>query len=191
MNMGPLSKHHIKYLQTRHFNHERLIKLWGLRATKTVTSQGWAWRIVTPIRDPAGDVVGYTGRSINPDKRPRWRTTDHEGLSEDPKRLLYGIERVKDRILLVEGPSDVWRMGPGAVACFGIDWTPEQANIIRTIPHRFIMFDPETLAQRKAKQLASWLSFYPGETELITGLGCDPGDLSQKEAVEIRKDLGF
>ena len=93
--------------------------------------------------------------------------------------------------MVTEGIFDVWRMGIGSIGLFGIDWKQEQASILKKFTHRFIMFDPETQAQKRAKELASWLSPFPGETEIITGLKTDPGDLSQTKADNIMKKLGF
>jgi hypothetical protein len=91
--------------------------------------------------------------------------------------------------VFVEGATDVWRLGVGAVAVLGIDWKKEQVAILKNFSRRFVMFDPEPLAQKRAEKLAESLSLYGGETEVITGLKCDPGDLPQDEADQIMKEL--
>jgi len=53
------------------------------------------------------------------------------------------------------------------------------------------MFDPEIKAQKKAEELANWLSAIPGDTEIISGLQSDPGGLSQEEADEIMLELNL
>jgi len=83
------------------------------------------------------------------------------------------------------------RMGIGSVSIMGIDWKIEQAFILKDFKYRFIMFDPEPKAQKQAQKLAAWLAPFPGETEIISGLKTDPGDLSQEEANKFMKELGF
>ena len=185
-----LGKFHQRYLIERNFDPKHLTKEWDLCSTGSA-SKDWKWRIIAPIRNTDHSIIGYTGRCLNNHKKPRWKVSNNKDLAEDPKKLLYGIEKVKDSVLIVEGVSDVWRMGPGSVALMGIDWTVEQASILRKIPKRFVMFDPETNAQMQADKLAKWLSPFPGETEIICGLSTDPGGLSPKEADNIAKELGI
>jgi hypothetical protein len=122
---------------------------------------------------------------------PRYRTLENEDSLENPRSLLYGEQRAGDRIIVVEGPSDVWRLGNGAVATMGTGWTTEQATRIARFKWRFIMFDNEVIAQRKARELASEVSAAPGETEIITGIGTDPGDFTSDEVLKLRRELGF
>ena len=184
------SKAHKRYLKQRRFNPTNLIKEWNLKATKGLSGK-WSWRIIAPIYNSFWITVGYTGRAVHLDIKPKWKMSNNKDMSEDPKKLLYGIEKVSDRVLIVEGVGDVWRMGPGAVATLGIDWKVEQAFQLKNIPYRFIMFDSEIQAQKKAKELANWLAPFSGETEIISGLNTDPGNMSQKEANRLMKELEF
>jgi len=188
--MEAVSRVHKKYLERKNFDPEIIIEEWELMGTKGL-SEGWSWRLIAPICDMRGTITGYAGRSLSEDVKPRWKFSRNSEMSDDPKKMLYGIDKVQDSVLIVEGVSDVWRFGPGAVATFGIDWKVEQAHILRQFTHRFIMFDPEPQAQANAKALAEWLSPFGGETEIISGLKSDPGDLSQTRADKIKKELGI
>jgi len=190
LHMESLSKIHRQYLKKRGFIPSKLAQEWSLSGTKGL-SGSWSWRVITPIFNVSWQIVAYIGRAINPETKPKWKISHNEEMSEEPKKLLYGIQKIKDRVLIVEGPSDVWRMGPGAVAVLGINWKEEQAFILKNVSHRFIMFDPEKEAQKQAEKLAAWLAPFPGETEIISGLKTDPGDLNQDEANKIMKELGF
>jgi len=185
-----LYKEHKKYLTDRNFNPEKLESEWELSSTKSLSGE-WRWRIITPLKNMESEIVGYTGRAIGLLTKPKWKTSSNEELTDDPKKLIYGIEKINDRVLIVEGPSDVWRMGPGTVGLLGIDWSVEQAHILRRIPHRYIMFDSEPVAQARARQLARWLSPFPGDTEIITGIKKDPGSISDECAYNIMRDLSF
>lgn len=188
--LEPLRPIHRKYLLKRNFNVTAVEEEWELRSTIGFSGE-WSWRIVTPVKNSLGKIVAYTGRALRDEVNPRWKMSADEEIAEDPKKLIYGIEKAKDRILIVEGISDVWRMGPGAVALMGINWKEEQAHILKDYLYRAIMFDPEKEAQRQAQDLANWLAPFKGETEIITDLSSDPGDLSQKEADHIMKELGI
>jgi DNA primase len=143
------------------------------------------------VKNSEGSIISYQGRAISPSQKPRYKNIENEKMAQDPLEQLYGIEKIRDAAIIVEGPTDVWRLGPGAVATFGIDWSMSQANILRKIPRRYIAFDPDERAQQRALQLAEWLSYYPGETEIIEGLDCDPGDHPEDEAQKIMEDLGI
>jgi len=188
--MGPLGRPHLRYLEKRGFTPGDLVEEWGLEGTQHLSGP-WSWRVVAPVKDRENHIVAYVGRSILQNGKPKYKMTDEEDILVDPKTLLYGIEKVQKKVLVVEGPADVWRMGPGAVALLGIDWKREQAAILRDIPERYIMLDPESLAQRRARRLAEWLGIFPGITEILTDLSTDPGGLSPQRALGIRKVLGF
>jgi len=189
--MEPLSKVHKQYLADRKFDYKKLVDEWNIQGTKNLSNEGWWWRIIAPVNNVSGSTVAYTGRALRPSVLPRWKFSREEEMSEDPKKLIYGIDKVQDRVLIVEGVSDVWRLGPGSAALLGIDWKVEQVFILKNYKHRFIMFDPEPEAQKRAVGLANWLAPFPGNTEIITGIGSDPGDLKQKEADNIMKELEF
>jgi len=136
-------------------------------------------------------VISYTGRSIA-DIKPRYYTLELEKCLRHPKDVLYGEPLARsDAVIVVEGPVDVWRIGPGAIATLGTGWTTEQAKRIADHERRFICFDNEIKAQGSAMKLAQWLSALPGITEIITGLDTDPGDLSTDQVRELRAELGL
>ena len=78
-------------------------------------------------------------------------------------------------------------MGPGFVATMSMDWREEQADKLRRFKRRFIIYDPEETATKKAMALAEWLSMFPGETEVISDLPSDPGSLTDKYVRKLRK----
>jgi hypothetical protein len=115
---------------------------------------------------------------------------DEDLMLQDSRSLLYGIHKATtNRVVVVEGPADVWRIGPGAVATLGISWKVPQACILRQFRYRYILFDPETKAQSKARELADWLAGFSGHTEIIDGLETDPGAMPRKDIAIIRKTL--
>jgi len=190
--LGPLKQSHRNFLLEKNFDPVYLEMIWGLKGTGHLSLE-WNFRIVAPIHNKKKEIVAYTGRTLSKDVKPKWKTSHKEDTKGDHRALLYGIEYTdKEKgVLIVEGPSDVWRMGMGCVGVLGTSWKEEQAAILRYYKRRFIYFDPEPTAQKKAEELANWLSVFPGETEIIGGVDCDPGDLPQDEANNIMIELGL
>ncbi len=187
---GPLNQVHHKYLQKRGFDSHQLEEDYDLLGTRH-TGDAWAWRIIIPVKNQEGRVVAYQGRSIG-DAQPKYKFTEDAKCLEDPHTLIYGLDRIDgETIIIVEGVPGVWRIGPGAVATFGIDWKRPQANILRAIPRRFVLFDPEPAAQKRARQLAEYLCIFPGETTILEGFATDPGEFSLGKVLGLRKFTGL
>jgi hypothetical protein len=104
------------------------------------------------------------------------------------KDLLYGSDYATDVAIVVEGPSDVWAIGPGAVGTFGTQVTPAQLYKISLYPVRALCFDNEPLAQQRARKLGQALSLLPGETHIIRlETGKDPSCANKQEIAELRE----
>lgn len=187
---GELSRPHQRYLEGRGFDSAALAERWSIQSSGRLGGR-WAWRVIIPIRNGDERIVAYQGRAIG-DVKPKYRMTDESECLEDPTGFLYGIERADgESVIIVEGVPGVWRLGPGCVATLGIDWKKQQANRLRRFKNRFILFDPEPVAQRQAETLAAHLSLFPGSTEIITGFTTDPGDFTEKRAARVRRELGL
>lgn len=190
---GKLKPIHWKYLtEGRGFTRKRAESIaedWELLGTCHLSGK-WNWRIISPIRNKDEKTVAYVGRSLDPKSELKYKVTEDELCLEEPRSFLYGIDKVPgDSVIVVEGPGDAWNVGHGAVATQGIDWTPQKANKIRQFKRRAIMYDPEPKAQERAQELAEWLSYFPGETEIIDDLPSDPGSLSEKRIKKLRRLL--
>ena len=186
---APLTKRHKKYLRNRGFRPMQLAKDWGLTGTEHLSGP-WNWRVIIPIHNQFGEIIAFQGRTLNETTKPKYKVSDDADILEDPKGMLYGHHKAMgDSVLIVEGVTGVWKFGPGAVATLGIDWSAEQANKLRQYSKRYLMFDPEPLAQKRAEKLAKWLSMYSGTTEILEEMPCDPGDLLDEEAQEILSEL--
>lgn len=183
-NMGPLSEQHKKYLKDRGFDPKQLEQEWNLQGTQHLSSS-WNWRIIIPIYNEINQIVAYQGRIIRENISPKYKFSNSKNILCNPNSMLYGIHKIKNSksVIIVEGVTGVWRIGPGSVATFGINWHIEQANILRKFQNRYILFDPEIQAQKKAHELAHWLSLFPGNTEIISGFDTDPGELSEKNII--------
>ena len=187
----PFSLAHKKYLRRRGFNTTALKRDWGLKGTRHLSGE-WNWRIIIPIHNQDGKIVSYQGRAIKEGVKPKYKFIPKKDMLQDPKSLLYGLHKMDGSfVIIVEGVTGVWKLGTGTVATLGMDWKIPQAEILRRFKRRFILFDPGQQAQRKAYELAKWLSFFPGETEILDGFTHDPGEMREEEIKNFRKELDF
>lgn len=183
-------KRHKEYLESRNFDAQRIIDIWDLRATGKRGK--YSERIVAPITY-RNKLMSYHARSIVPDLEPRYMACEQINERREHNYCLYGIDHAVGRsVLVLEGIADVWRMGIGSVAVFGISFTHTQVMMLyQNFENIFIMFDEtEEQAQTRAKELAHTLSTMGKNAEHITlGIDHDPGDLSDADARYIMRDL--
>lgn len=185
-----LTPTHKKYLRTRGYQVGKLVRNWGLKSTGPLGP--YKHRIVVPIMF-AGRVVSFTCRAVNPVAELKYKACRLEDEVLYHKSVLYGIDMLPYRTgVIVEGPPDVWRLGPGAVATFGIEFTPDQAMCAAIhLDKAFIFFDPERQAQIQAEKLGMALSALGVAVELLIAPTehPDPGDMPQDEADGLMADL--
>ena len=109
-------------------------------------------RLIFPIQDLSGRVVGFGGRLLGPGE-PKYLNSPESPVFSKGK-LLYGLHWAKqaarrdERILVVEGYFDVVRLiGAGiesAVAPMGTALTEDQAKLVRRYTTRvFLLYDSD------------------------------------------------
>jgi len=187
---GPLKTRHRKYLHSRGFP-ETIAFQWGLVGTTHLGGK-WQWRIIAPVRVNRRYVT-YQGRDITGrQSRVRWLSPDPEHEEVPIKETLYGLHlATRTRpLLVVEGPADVWRMGPGAVATYGVSVTQAQRRLLRR--HRaglVIAFDPDVHARQRARRLADALADHVPVTILEEDDYEDLAAMPQCEADKLKKEI--
>lgn len=183
-------KKHRRYLENKNFDPDYLIDSWNLRATGTLGT--YKNRIIAPIYYK-NKFMSYQARTIFGEVEPRYKACEMENERRHHKYCLYGLDLVAGKsVLVVEGISDVWRMGIGSVATFGIKYTDVQILLLtKHFDNIFILFDPqEEAAQIQAKKLTRELAAMGKEAETIVyDSDCDPGSLSNKDARYIMREL--
>ena len=201
---GPLGNNHIRYLQERGFDPDLLIKIWQLKGTgpisKLSTGSGadekiinYKHRIIIPyIWD--GKEVSFDSRSIsiNGSDKTRYIACPKDRELIPHKEILYGKQECwKDSIIVVEGPTDVWRFGTNACCTSGIKFTPKQVRVLaNTFKRIFVYFDDEPQAIAQAKKLVNELRFRNVEAIFIESIiSNDPGSMKQEDADYLVKQL--
>ncbi len=179
---------HSDYLLSRNFS-LNLIKKYDLYSCHMLGK--YKYRIICPVIED-GRIVNFTAMAVS-GQSPKYLHCPNEEAIIPMKECLYNIDSVGKTIIIVEGVTDVWRLGDGAVATMGIEFTTEQINVLakREINRCFVMFDAEDLAQKKAVKLATALSSFIKEVDIISLEKGDPGDLTEEEVQEIRKETGI
>ena len=187
---APMTERHKNYLRKRNFDPDDLEKTWGILGTGPVGE--YRHRIIVPItRD--GVLVSYQGRDITDKSEIKYMACKLELEVIHHKDTLYGIDQVPGQcVVIVEGVTDVWRLGKGAVCTFGTSYLPSQVEVL--LDHFstfFVLFDAESAAQKAALELAHRLTATGKIVERLRLEEGDPGGLSQSNADDIMKQLGF
>lgn len=115
-------------------------------------------RVIFPIKDPLGRVVGFAGRVLD-DALPKYLNTPETELFRK-STLLYGLDRARTAIretgevVVVEGYMDVLALHQvgftNAVAALGATLTSEQAEALARLDARRVLlaFDADEAGQR-------------------------------------------
>lgn len=185
---GPMGLPHFRYLVDRAFAPEYLAEQFGLLGTGALGP--YKFRIIAPILFN-GELVSYQGRDITDKQSAKYKACPRELERIHHKHIVYAYDMAKQDVLVVEGVTDVWRMGPGSVALFGIKFTPAQVKLLTAFRRVFVWFDEEDPeAEEQNHRLISDLAALGTEAESIrVGIEGDPGDLKQEDADYIMREL--
>jgi DNA primase len=131
-------------------------------------------------------LAGWQARFVGdcPDSVPKYLSC--KGMKKS--QLLYGLPAAlgsQRAVVVCEGPTDVWRLGPGAVALFGKDMSlPQQQLLDRFLPGRPVVVFLDRDAQDNAQELQRTL-LNRGRVTVLAGLPegrDDVGDCTSEEA---------
>jgi len=179
------------YLTTRKFTDNEIEQAGLIKRNERSFYDRFRGRIMFPIRDSAGRVVGFSGRILpeNDDGKAAKYLNSPETAVFNKSRLLYGFDLAKtaikkfDYAVIVEGQMDIIMCHQAGfqnvVATSGTALTPEHLILLRRISNRVIMaFDADKAgynAATKAWQLALSLGMEVKIAEFSEGK--DPAEL--------------
>lgn len=181
---GPLKKPHREYLRGRGFDPDQIAELWQVEGIGLHSRL--AWRLYIPIILD-GQRVSWTTRAIGERVAQRYVAASAQEEAIPSKSLIYGQDYCLHAIVAVEGPTDAWRIGPGAGALMGTAFTSAQVRKLAKFSNRFLIFDNSSEAQARARKLAESLSCFPGTTEVLQIDAKDPGAATPREVALVRK----
>lgn len=176
---------HKRYLKNRGFDYQKIKLQWEIKGIGIASRL--SWRIFIPIHYK-GNIVSWTTRSIT-NNGARYISAAATEEKIPHKSLLYGEDYATHSIIITEGPFDVWKIGPGAVATLGVGYSNAQIEKIIKYPRRAVCFDSDKEAQKRAKKLCDVLSLYKGETFNILLDEKDAGEADESTIKKLRKFL--
>ena len=162
----------------------------------------FAQRIIIPIRDEQGRVIGFAGRRLpGDDKGGKYINPPATPLYEK-NRVLFGLDRARRALragkplILVEGPLDAIALEQfgveGAVASSGTAFTAEQAALMARRSREIspiLLFDGDRAGQEAVEKAAEHLLHHDLNPRVVTlDRGDDPDSWVRRVGEEQAKD---
>ena len=177
------------YLKNRRFKPEYLISKYNLKYGGPLGP--YKFRLIIPFY-LNHKLITFSSLDFTKEQKLKYKHQQIENAVVDPSRMLYNIDSVKDRMILVEGITDVWRIGDGCCSTQGKIITYEQITMIlqKNIKEVLVMFDSD--AVDKSKGAAIQLAGVIPSVEFIEykdlWMG-DPDDLPDNIVRSLRKEF--
>lgn len=182
-DLGPA---HRRYLAGRGFDPDEIAAVWKVQGIGVAAKL--QWRLFVPIHRDR-DVVSWTTRVITDDgpHTDRYRGAKRTQEAIAKHRLLYGEDLARHAVVVTEGPTDCWAIGPGAICTCGVGFSHAQMARISRFPNVAICFDGEPAAQRRARVLADQLAVLGCDVSVVrlrakdaaVAMLTDPGELRE------------
>ena len=151
-------------------------------------------RVLFPISDERGDVVGFGGRVMPGADGPKYLNTSADAKTYDKSRVLYGLHEhrrqiVKEgRAVVCEGYTDVIGCAEAgielAVATCGTALTEDHVRLLKRFSANKLVlaFDADAAGAAAAGRVYAWERKFELEV-LVADLpaGRDPGDLARSD----------
>lgn len=156
-----------------------------------------AKRLIVPIINARGQVIGFGGRVIEKDKFPKYKNTSGTALF-DKRRTIFGLNRIRKlqqsedqkALILVEGYMDVISLTQAgivnSVASMGTALTPEQCKELKRFVNLiYVCFDGDAAGQSATWRSLDLLKEAGLEVKVVSiPDGMDPDDAVKKGGKE-------
>ena len=194
-----LTQGQVEYLRGRGFSPWELMTTWGI---KTAPIFGrWAYRIIIPVT-LGGKPLSFIGLDHTGGQKVKYKAASTEESIRPTSQLLYGWDQIPrgpsgiaqpKSVLITEGVTDVWRMGPGTVATLGMGVSTTQIKglMVLNAERYYIMFDGEPMAVANAHKLGQSLRLAGKNVEVIELDSGDPAELPETEVASIRQEIAL
>lgn len=171
---------------------------------KNVGFDEYRYRIVYPIRDSKGNLVGLSGKNlIRFGDEPKYKFYNKELQEVYPNyrfnksQYLYNMDQVfpkllysskNEEVIIVEGfKACLWLLQHGyknVVALMGVPASKDQINLLRQLSNKFISFlDKDEGGIAATKQIVEELS--SGTVFIVSGDKKQPDDYNETELMEL------
>jgi hypothetical protein len=213
--LGELPGDHpaVRYVESRGFDPAELTHWYRAGYSGGEGRRVWERRLVAPVYCQ-DEEVGWSARAIpghtrltaeRPERNWPWREGKYVNARGFPKSLfVYNLDvagRLPDTVVAVaEGVTDVWRIGPWAVALFGKTLSDAQCRLIceaAAAKRAWIALlgdapsdrDDSVMAWERNYSMLRRMYRYPGQVVLHLFDRGDPGDHDRQEIFRIVKDM--
>lgn len=159
-------------------------------------------RVMFPLRDSRGVVVGFSGRTLSSDTKEAKYINSPETFLYSKGKMLYGLYenreaiRKEDKIVLVEGELDVIPSVQAGVkptaAIKGSAFTDEQARLITRYTKNIVMaLDADTAGQEAIKRAVKIAEDLEMNVRVVkVEGGKDPGEVATNSGKQWREEVG-
>lgn len=177
-----------KYLIERNFDIQELEEVYDLRSTGHIGD--YNFRVIIPIYFE-NKLISYTARDYTGKSPIRYYSCKGDKEIIPHKDIVYAYDLVPDsHAVCCEGPFDSMKLGPGAVATFGIAFRQQQINLLASFFKITLLYDSSDDAQKAADKLGDQLSGLGVEVDSITLKDYkDPGEMPLNEARQFMKEI--
>lgn len=183
---------HYRYLKERGFPVLKTIREYRLRAVEHIGP--YKFRIIIPIIYQ-GKIVSFTSRDITNQAQAKYKAAP-ASLYPNPKHFIYNADSVSEgaqSAVLVEGPTDVWRLGKGSISLMGVKAHGKQLVHLarKQIKTLHVLFDNDATGYRASVHLAKALRSFVREVNIVSLTeAADPGVLTREQGEIVMRRLG-
>lgn len=135
-------------------------------------------------------LVTFTGRDFTGKSEAKYYNCPKDKSILPVRSTLYGIDDAdKNTAILVEGPTDRWRLGKQSMALMGKTISDSQVHqlFLKNFREVFIVLDANE--DESAQKIADRIRAFVKEVHIVSLEEGDPGDLSNDEASYLMKEL--
>lgn len=181
-----LPPRHKAYLEARKYNPKAIIRKYRIG----YIPGKWRNRIIIPMY-MRSRLVAFSGRDITGMNEPKYLLGN---FLIDRNSIIYNIDNIPNRIaVIVEGYTDVWRIGDGAVAIMGTNFSNDQLLLLSQVADKaLVLFDEHAydVGEELANQLSGVIPTVDHMTiESRSGREVDPDTLPPDLIKKIRNEI--
>ena len=179
------------YLKSRNYDPDYLYETYKLMRVEPFHIGNWKFRLMIPVI-VEGKVVTMLGMDVvrKCKEIPKYKNLPNDSSLIPTKNCLYNIDSVKrgGSCIIVEGVTDVWRLGEDSVALFGKQITTEQIKLLKqkALSRIVVMLDPD--AEQQGREITDVLAnIVSVPTQMVLLDQKDPSELTRKEVRKLKR----
>jgi DNA primase len=192
----------IKQAAKAGFSAQELIAAGLARARAGRIEDGFRGRIIFPLSDQRGRVLGFAGRALQPGDKPKYlNTSENKTVGFIKGDLLYGMHEARaaamksGRFLVVEGYTDVLALHqagiPESVAIMGTSLTDRQLEELAKVQGTvFLALDADNAGKNATSRAARMASERQTDLRVVTmPAGRDPAEIITQDGAQAFRRL--